>query len=238
MMARKKQEGLTEKHLRVLQVLKSYTEQYGYPPTIREICERAHLSSTSVANYYLERLEEKGYIERDRGVSRGLRLAKQFGEQLLAGAETVKAGLDELLTIPLMGRIVASEPVPFPTSDFSLYDPESTAINIAKSMLPASETNTNDLYALEVRGDSMIDAMVNDGDIVIMKKAHEARNGEMVAIWLNDKDETTLKYFFNEGNRVRLQPANPTMKPIYIDDPTKVEIRGKVVMVLRQVDAA
>lgn len=82
----------------------------------------------------------------------------------------------------------------------------------------------------------MIDAMVFDGDIVIMKPAHEARNGEMVAVWLNDRDETTLKYFFRESDRVRLQPANPTMDPIYIDDPSTVQIQGKVVMVIRQVN--
>jgi len=81
----------------------------------------------------------------------------------------------------------------------------------------------------------MIDAMINDGDIVVMKPAHEARNGEMVAVWLNDRDETTLKYFFLENGRVRLQPANPMMKPIFIDDPRIVEIQGKVVMVIRRV---
>jgi repressor LexA len=82
----------------------------------------------------------------------------------------------------------------------------------------------------------MIDAMVNDGDIVIMKHAQEARNGELVAIWLRDRDETTLKYFYIENGRVRLQPANPTMEPIYVDDPSIVEIQGKVVMVFRSVD--
>lgn len=81
----------------------------------------------------------------------------------------------------------------------------------------------------------MIDAMVNDGDIVIMKRASEAKNGEMVAIWLADRDETTLKYFYRENGRVRLQPANPTMQPIIVDNPRSVRIQGKVVMVIRQV---
>lgn len=81
----------------------------------------------------------------------------------------------------------------------------------------------------------MIDAMINDGDIVIMKPAVEARNGEMVAVWLDNKDETTLKYFYNENGRVRLQPANPTMDPIIVEDPRSVRIQGKVVMVIRQV---
>ena len=81
----------------------------------------------------------------------------------------------------------------------------------------------------------MVDAMVNDGDIVIMKTANEAINGDMVAVWLDDNDETTLKYFYRENNRIRLQPANPTMGPIYIDNPNQLRIMGKVVMVIRQV---
>ena len=94
----------------------------------------------------------------------------------------------------------------------------------------------SDLFAFHVKGDSMIDAMVNDGDIVIMKPTREALNGELVAVWLNDRDETTLKYFYKENGSVRLQPANPTMKPIYINDPSIIEIQGKVIMVIRQIE--
>ena len=108
-------------------------------------------------------------------------------------------------------------------------------VDVAASLLPGRERGARDLFALEVQGDSMIDAMINDGDIVIMKPAMEARNGEMVAVWLDDRDETTLKYFYLENGRVRLQPANPTMKPIYIDNPARVRIQGKVVMVIRKV---
>ena len=93
----------------------------------------------------------------------------------------------------------------------------------------------DDLFALEVQGDSMIDAMINDGDLVIMKRAQQVENGEMVAVWLDDKDETTLKYFYKEQNRVRLQPANPNMGPIYVENPQHLRIMGKVVMVIRQV---
>ncbi len=172
-MGRKKQKGLNEKHKKVLGVLEYYDSEVGYPPTIREICDRASLSSTSVANYYLERLEEKGYIERDRGVSRGLRLVKPFedsiksvGEHVRASVNAVKTNLDELLSIPIAGRIVASEPLFTPSSDFGFTDFEGSAINIAKSMLPAQDQKQGSLFALEVSGDSMIDAMVNDGDIV------------------------------------------------------------------------
>lgn len=84
----------------------------------------------------------------------------------------------------------------------------------------------------------MIDAMVNDGDIVIMRPVTQANNGEMVAVWLADRDETTLKYFYLEGGHVRLQPANPLMKPIIIDDPAHVQVQGKVVLVIRRLDQA
>ena len=84
----------------------------------------------------------------------------------------------------------------------------------------------------------MVDAMVNEGDIVVMKKANEARNGDMVAVWLNDRDETTLKYFYKENGRVRLQPANRTMDPIFVDNPRSVQVQGKVVMVIRQMEPA
>jgi repressor LexA len=138
-----------------------------------------------------------------------------------------------MLQIPVLGRIVASAPVPVPSSDFSYFDAESM-VDVASSLLPPRES-TSDLFALEVQGDSMIDAMVYDGDIVVMKPSKEAHNGELVAVWLNDRDETTLKYFYRENGRVRLQPANPTMEPIYIEDPSSVDIQGKVIMVIRQV---
>ena len=230
MMARQRKKGLTEKHKKILEVLDNYTNEFGYPPSIREICSRANISSTSVANYYLDRLEELEYIERDRRVSRGVRVIKSLGEELQETAQAVKAAVEELLRIPLVGAIVASEPV-------TTYEahPDSM-IDVARSLLP--KQNPDELFALEVRGDSMIDAMVNDGDIVIMRPQKEKpKNGEMVAVWLNDRDETTLKYFFLENGRVRLQPANPTMEAIYIEDPSTVEIKGQVVMVVRQVNS-
>lgn len=235
MMARKKQKGLSDKHKRVLDVLSLYTEQHGYPPSIREMCTRANISSTSVANYYLERLEELGYIERDRQVARGVRVIKSYDEptdllgKVQETVETVKQGIDEILRIPHYGPIVASEPVT------SFSDQPGTMIDVARSLLPNQKND--DLFALTVSGDSMIDAMVNDGDIIIMRPPQDnVRNGEMVAVWLNDKDETTLKYFYLENGRVRLQPANPTMAPIFIDDPSTVEIQGQVVMVVRQLE--
>lgn len=245
MMARKRAKGLSERQVKILEVLERFNNQNGYPPSIREICDKAGISSTSVVNYYLNQLEEGGYIERDGRVSRGIRLVKPLSEvapspntasvgaQIKRSADAVRQAVEDVLHIPVLGRIVAGSPMPVPASDFSYYDAE-TMVDVARSLLPVRE-RTNELFALEVQGNSMIDAMVNDGDIVIMRRANEARNGEMVAIWLNDRDETTLKYFYRENGKVRLQPANPTMQPIIIDDPTSVEIQGKVVMVIRQV---
>jgi repressor LexA len=236
-MPRKRKKGLSDRQKKILEVLESFQNQNGYPPSIREICEKADISSTSVVNYYLEQLEEMGYIERDRRISRGVRLLKPLDgtTQAFAGPlQQAAQAVTELLQIPVLGRIAAGELMPIPSSDFAYYDAESK-IEIPPSQLPGREKG-KDLFALEVQGDSMIDAMVNDGDIVIMKPAHEARNGEMVAIWMSEENETTLKYFFKENGQVRLQPANPTMKPIIIEDPSSLEIRGKVVMVIRQIE--
>jgi repressor LexA len=235
-MPRKRSKGLSERQKKILEILERFQTQNGYPPSIREICEKTGISSTSVVNYYLDQLEEMGYIERDRRVSRGVRIMKPLEELAGAVAKPIRQAADaitELLRIPVMGRIAAGAPMLVPPSDFAYYDSESM-IDVARTQLPPRERGEG-LFALEVQGDSMIDAMVNDGDIVVMKPAKEARNGDMVAIWLNDRDETTLKYFYLENGRVRLQPANPTMEPIMIDDPSVVEVRGKVVMVIRQV---
>ena len=219
MMARKSK-GLGERHKKILGFLKEYQDREGYPPTIREIGEDTGITSTSVVNYYLEQLEKMGKIERQRKISRGVRLANNNP-------------LGEMFKVPVAGRIVAGEPIPVPASDFNYYDAE-TSVDIARTLLPGPEKN-DDLFALEVEGESMIDAMVNDGDIVIMKQTGgEAKNGDMVAVWLPNRDETTLKYFYKEKDGYRLQPANPTMQPIIIAKDEPLEIKGKVVMVIRQ----
>jgi len=236
MMARKKA-GLSERHKKIMQYLEKFQEESGYSPSIRQIGESIGVKSTSLVDYYLKQLEEYGYIERDSHVSRSIRLLQPLpasvGEKVKSAAKKVAASITDVISIPLQGRIVASAPLPMPTSDFSYFDAES-GVEIARSLLPSRE-NVEDLFALEVDGDSMIDAMINDGDIVIMKRAQQANNGEMVAVWLDDNDETTLKYFYKEKDRIRLQPANPTMQPIYVNNPKQVRIMGKVVMVIRQV---
>ncbi len=245
MMARRRSKTLTDRQKKILDVLEKFQQNTGYPPSIREICDQAGISSTSVVNYYLIQLEDMGYIQRDNHVSRGIRLVMPLSQILGTTTATLKTTarqsienisqvVGEMLHIPLVGRIVAGSPVPIPSSDFSYYDPDSM-IDLSTSLLPPREKGAQDLFALEVKGDSMIDAMVNDGDLVIMKPAAQAHNGEMVAVRLIDRDEFTLKYFYLENDRIRLQPANPTMEPTLIDDPSIVSIQGKVVMVIRKV---
>jgi len=233
MMVRKKS-GLGERHRKIMKFLTKFLEDNGYSPSIRQIGEAISVNSTSLVDYYLKQLEEMEYIERDQHVSRSIRVMKPLAANKVAQVvKNTVAAANDLLNIPLYGRIVASAPIPVPSSDLSYFDPESS-VEIARSLLPTKD-NLNELYALEVEGDSMIDAMINDGDIIIMKRAQEANNGEMVAVWLDDNDETTLKYFYREKGRIRLQPANPTMGPIYINEDRHLRIMGKVVMVIRQI---
>ena len=226
MMMVRKSKGITDKHIKVLEFLTDYQTKYGRPPSIREIGEKVKISSTSVVNYYLDQLKKMGYLERDDRVSRGVRLTDKVNE--------IIQSTNELLRVPILGPIAAGPfmLVPEPGVNY-MNDKEYDAVDIARSLLPSKEKG-NDLYALEVRGDSMIDAMINDGDIVVMKQATEARNGEMVAVRVND--EYTLKYFYKEKDRYRLQPANPTMKPIILKKSEQPEINGKVVMVIRKMD--
>jgi repressor LexA len=235
----RKTEGLGKRHEKIMHFLANFQEQKGFSPSIRDIGESIGVRSTSLVDYYLNQLEEMGYIKRDKHISRSICIQKALDgansikEKVTAGIQNVGTAINDILSIPVLGRIVASEPIPMPASDLPFFDQESR-IEIARSLLPARE-KADELFALEVQGDSMIDAMVNDGDVVIMRRAEQANNGDMVAVWLDDKDETTLKYFYKEPNRVRLQPANPNMEPIYINNADKLRIMGKVVMVIRQV---
>jgi repressor LexA len=213
---------MEERLHRILEFLSSFQEKSGYSPSIREIGDKIGVKSTSLVDFYLEKLEARGAIVRDKHISRSIRVLSN--------------SLKEVFRIPVLGRIVAGEPIPVPGSDLDYFNSEDS-VEIASSILPSRE-RAEDLFALQVQGNSMVDAMVNDGDIVIMKPTRIAENGDMVAVWLPDRDETTLKYFYKEGDRYRLQPANPTMAPIFIERSRPLEIMGKVVMVLRQVRPA
>jgi len=149
--------------------------------------------------------------------------------------EVLPKTTEDRARIPIIGLIAMGLPLPeFDPAVSYMTDSESNAVEIARSLLPPKEKGDN-LFALEVKGDSMIDAMINDGDIVVIKPTTDARNGEMVAVWLPLDNEATLKYFFKEKDRYRLQPANPVMKPIFIKKDEPLEIKGKVVMVIRRV---
>lgn len=209
--------SLSERQNNILKFLQKFMGENGYPPTIREIGRFVGISSTSVVNYNLDALQRLGYIYRDRTVSRGLRLAQD---------EESSAVLSNLITIPLLGRIAAGDPIPVQEG---AYDSEVDTIELTRDLVP----DCNNTYALKVQGQSMIDALINDGDIVVMRHVNAAENGDMVAAWLIDKEETTLKRFYHEGDWIRLQPENKTMKPIYVS-PDKIQIQGRVVAVIRQ----
>lgn len=141
-MARQRSKTLSDRQKKILEVLNRFQKQNGYPPSIREICEKADISSTSVVNYYLDQLEEMGYLERDGRVSRGIRLLKPINEagaaamsQVKQAAQNVRQAMEEVLHIPVLGKIFASIPVPVPGSDFSYFDPESM-VDVARSLLP------------------------------------------------------------------------------------------------------
>ena len=143
---------------------------------------------------------------------------------------------EDKIRIPIIGAIGANLPFPEPNlyTGHMTYN-EANAVDIARVLLPTKERG-NDLFAIEVEGESMTDAMIKDGDIVVLKPTTNASNGEMVAVWSPRTNEASLKYFFTEKDRYRLQPANPTMKPIFIKKSEPLEIKGKVVMVIRRVD--
>jgi repressor LexA len=216
---------LSNRQKKILEFIENFLGEHGYPPTIREIGEAVGIASTSVVNYNLNKLVEHGLIARAPKVSRGLWLSNQEGEAPVGFAE-----MTNLVQVPLVGKIAASAPVALPGEDFGYYYDTDDLIEVPQSMI--GKFDRNELFALRVTGDSMIDAMVADGDIVILKRQNIARNGDMVAVWLTERGETTLKKYYLEGAKVRLQPANPTMDPIYVDT-KQVNIQGRVLAILR-----
>jgi repressor LexA len=219
---------LSTRQKKILKFIESFLAKHGYPPTIRDIGEAVDIASTSVVNYNLNKLVDRGYIKRDPKVSRGLWLSGQ--QQPTKELSVGYADLANLIQIPLVGKIAASAPVPLPGEDFGYYYDADDLIEVPQSMIGAA--HREDLFALRVTGDSMIDAMVADGDIIILKRQNVAHNGDMVAVWLSEHGETTLKKYFHEGRQVRLQPANPLMDPIYVDA-DQVNIQGRVLAILR-----
>jgi repressor LexA len=205
-------EDLTKRQREVLDFICEFVEDNGYPPSHEEIQFEVGLSSKSHVHFYLKALERQGYIERAPNIPRGIRLT----------SKSARGRFANIIEVPFLGQIAAGEPLSF-------SDNGHETIELTRDIVRDGEG----LYALRVKGDSMVDALINHGDIVVMKHQQEASNGEMVAVRLKDRDETTLKRFYRERGRVRLQPANPAMRPLYVH-PAEVEIQGKVVAVIRQ----
>jgi repressor LexA len=208
--------ALSPKQGRILQFIRKFIDARGYPPTVRDIVSGCKISSTSVVAYNLARLETAGYIRRHADISRGIELVSN------------QPSNRHTVTIPVIGEIAAGEPIPVPHSD--------TWETVAPEELVITEDLTRGkqrVYALRVRGNSMIDALIKDGDIVLMEYVTNAENGDMVAAWLKAEKEVTLKRLFRETNRIRLEPANTQMQPIY-STTDNVEVQGKVITVIRQ----
>lgn len=206
-------EGLSEKQQLILEFLESFIAEHDYPPSIRDIQNGCNISSTSVVDYNLKRLEEKGLIRRDREVSRAIELLNGQGERRR-----------RTVAVPLLGRIAAGIPIP--------THPDQVAPEDLIELTEDQAGGRANLFALRVQGTSMIDALINDGDIVVLEPRQTADPGEMVAAWIDDRGETTLKRYYPEGAKVRLQPMNSTMEPIY-EDADNVQVQGRVVATIR-----
>lgn len=232
-----KKKRLSERQRFILNFIGSYIREHGYAPSIREIKGEVELAglvrtasgntSTSVVDYNLRALEEAGYIRRDRNKSRAIELVDASGRS---------KSREPVYMIPVAPTpIAAGSPIPvledIRVGGVGVED----MVEVTGDIVGRHSAHLDRLYALRVKGTSMIDALINDGDLVIMEAQETAENGQTVAAWLKAEQEATLKRFYMEEGRVRLQPANSTMSPIYTD-PDNVEIKGRVIGVIRRVD--
>ena len=208
---------LSERQQRILDFIEEFMDEYGYPPTIRDIQAGCEISSTSVVDYNLRALTEKGLLNRDAEVSRGLQLVNRGGQ---------RTDFSDTVAIPLLGTVAAGDPFPLPSADSQ---------SIETIDLPQSITGSGEgLYALKVKGESMIDALIADGDLVIMEQTSRVENGQTAAVRLKLEEETTLKRFYREGAKIRLQPENSQMDPIMCDA-SNVEVLSRLVAVWRYI---
>lgn len=177
----------------IYEFLKKYTEDKGYPPSVREICEAVSLRSTSTVHGHLKRLEKKGLIHRDPTKPRALEISELSMQKR------------EVIDIPIIGKVTAGLPI---LAVENIEDTFSIPLNFVKS--------NNDLFILNVSGESMIEAGIQDGDLAIIEKTEDASNGDIVVALI--ENEATLKRFFKETDHIRLQPENSTMEPIIVKD--------------------
>ncbi len=208
---------LSAKRQQIVDFILQFMEERGYPPTIRDIQSGCGISSTSVVDYHLKVLEKEGHIRRDPEVSRGIELPGRA------------SALTEKVQIPIIGQIAAGEPIPVP--DSNTWDAAAGADFL--EVTAEITRGRQDIYALRVKGMSMVDALIGDGDMVLMQYVNTVDNGEMAAVWLKAEKEVTLKKVYLEPDHVRLQPANSQMRPIYAE-PGNIEIQGRVIAVIRQ----
>ena len=209
---------LSRRQQSILHFIERFLDENDYPPTIRDIQTELDISSTSVVDYNLKALESRGLIRRNSKISRGIELVNR------------SMGRRNVVSIPIIGQIAAGQPIPVP-GDLEGSD-VTEMVELGSDLLRSSGQG---LFALRVKGHSMVDALINDGDVVVLKQQETCENGETVAVWLKEQRETTLKKFYLEGENVRLQPANMTMDPIFTPA-ENVEIQGRLVTVLRSVD--
>jgi len=209
---------LSDKQRRIISYINRFVSDKGYPPSIRDIQTGCAISSTSVVDYNLNILESKGHIRRHAEVSRGIKLLTRTPDT------------EPMIAVPVIGTIAAGEPIPVPAPD--TWDV--AAVSETMGVSPELTRGRDGVYALRVKGMSMVDALINDGDIVLMQQVNTVENGEMAAVWLRAEKEATLKKVYVEPDRVRLQPANSQMRPLYAS-PENVAIQGRVIAVIRQV---
>lgn len=206
---------LSSKPQQIIDYIRRFWSEKHYPPTVRDILNGCGISSTSVVSYNLDILEKNGYIRRHSGISRGIELVHEY--------------TDDILHVPIIGKIAAGEPIPVPAPDTWDATASVETLEVTEDLIRGRQQ----VYALEVKGLSMMDALINDGDIVLMQQVNNVENGETAAVWLKDEKEVTLKKIYRGKNSIRLQPANSQMEPIYVK-PDNVEIQSKVIAVIRQ----
>ena len=204
---------LTQKRKRILDFIAGFVKEKGYSPSVRDIVRGCNLGSSSVAQFHLNVLERQGFIRRTREVSRGIALTQKYADTN---------------SIPVLGTIAAGEPIPVPSDDTWSTVPLE-AIKLPEYLVG----RTDKIYALRVKGTSMIDCLIDDGDIVIMQAADTVADGEAAAVWLKDRREVTLKRVYRQEGRIRLQPANSSMSAMYVA-PDNVIVQGRVIGVIRK----
>ena len=208
---------LSPKQQQILDFIRRFLRERSCPPTVRDILAGCKLSSTSVVDYNLRILESERFIRRHRDIARGIELLdKSYSRRAL-------------VQVPIIGQIAAGKPIPVPSPDTWDVTASAETTEVSESLVRGRKG----IYALKVKGTSMLDALIADGDTVLMQYVNSVDNGAMAAVWLKNEKEATLKKFYAEDGRIRLQPANTQMSPIYVQ-PDNVEIQGIVIAVIRQ----